>query len=61
MVGLGEFETHQVVDSFFGEEGVLDLDEPDAVGREGQQTDDEGREDILKVLLGDRVSQWPIS
>lgn len=40
---------------------MLDLDQPDAVGREGKQTDDKGREDILKVLLGGQVSQWSVS
>jgi hypothetical protein len=36
---LGGFEIHEVADSVLGEESVLDLGQPDAVGGERKKAD----------------------
>lgn len=48
---MSEFEIHKVADSVLGEESVLNLCQPDTVGREREKADNERGEDIFKVLL----------
>jgi hypothetical protein len=55
---LGEFEGAQVVDGIFGKERVLDLGEAYPMCRERQEADDQGREEVLEILVASFPCQF---